>query len=117
LQLRPFRLVYNLVAIVIAIALHHVADANIVAALKAFSIIVTKFTGHIGMAILIAVIHVRLTMILIIFTGSNQAVLKATPFSIVVFRRCVIPPSVLAVSWWRRLLGVLSVHYGRRTQQ
>jgi hypothetical protein len=111
----------KLILVVLAAILisHHVTDAVVVAALKAFPVIVTKPFRNIRVAIFIAVIDVRCAVVFVILPSPHHAILKAAPLSVVELRWRVIPfAAMLPVARWRALLrGVLGAHCSRRTQQ
>jgi hypothetical protein len=87
-------------------------NAGIVAALKAFAILVAKLAGHIGVAKFILVIYIRLAMVLEIPASPFYAIVKPTPLCFSEFGRHEIPSTVVAISRGRgALLGrILGVH-------
>ena len=78
--------------VVIPVAAHHMTNTGIVAVLEAHAIIVAKLTGHIRVAIFIAVIYIRRTMVLVVLASPFDAIMKTTPLSVGELRRTLSHP-------------------------
>jgi hypothetical protein len=83
---------------------HHVTNTGIVTTLKTCAIVRAKPFGDVGVAKLIAVVHVGRTMVLVIFACPNYSILKSASLRVVELRRRGVPPTAVAVARWRRPL-------------
>ena len=61
------------------------ANAGIVAALKAFAIVSANGFGTVWVTVFIAIVYIRLAMVLVVLASSYQAVLEPTPLCVVEF--------------------------------
>jgi hypothetical protein len=72
-----------------------VIDAHLVTAGVSIAIGVAVTAGYVGVAKLVAVVHIRAAMIVVVFAGAFDAVVESTPGNFIQLRRGSVPAALL----------------------
>ncbi len=97
-------------------SVHDVRHRHAVSTPKTLPISLAQLTGHIRMAILIAVIHVGLSVILVVLSGSFDSVVETPPLNIIPGVRRSLPVVAILAEALRLGPGSCRVHARRREQ-
>ena len=101
----------------LAPAVHDVLNTYLVATLKSCAVIATLIVRHVGMSILIPVIHIRLTMVLVVLAGTLDTIVKPSAHGLVIkLAWRVLPVAMGIVARRRWALRILRVKTSSRTQ-